>query len=209
MTCFTQFDEDSYRLPEGVKRIAYDADTQRYTFRDRSGQLYQNAPGEHYGTLIPITSPLPRQRRVTVKEHRSPRLRQNSNMPAKTFDDFLPSDYITSADSGLPSAQPTPFNLDQDGNAESSTDRFVRVVRESALPKMQGVVGDVLRRSRTSLRRHGSRLSERRHLLGNDDSNSQADDGENSDMGHSRSMSELRPPSYSTFDGVAVARAAY
>ncbi|OAX41094.1 hypothetical protein K503DRAFT_767959 [Rhizopogon vinicolor AM-OR11-026] len=66
MSRFTQFDEDSYRLPEGVKRIAYDADTQQYTFRDPSGQLYQNAPGENYGVLKPVSTPATPRRRVTI-----------------------------------------------------------------------------------------------------------------------------------------------
>ncbi|KAI6003338.1 hypothetical protein EDC04DRAFT_2787070, partial [Pisolithus marmoratus] len=66
MNRFTQFDEDSYRLPEGVERIEYDADTQRYLFRDRSGQLYQNEPGDHYGVLQPVKYPIPPRRRVTI-----------------------------------------------------------------------------------------------------------------------------------------------
>ena len=49
-----------------MRRVAYDADTQRYTFRDRSGQLYQSAPGEEYGVLKPVTAPLPHRRNVTI-----------------------------------------------------------------------------------------------------------------------------------------------
>jgi hypothetical protein len=45
--------EDSYRLPEGMTRIGYDADTQRYTFLDTSGEIYVGAPGEHYGVMRP------------------------------------------------------------------------------------------------------------------------------------------------------------
>ncbi|KAI6003486.1 hypothetical protein F5J12DRAFT_722481 [Pisolithus orientalis] len=83
MNRFTQFDEvsflsptnceivytslqDSYRLPEGVKRIAYDADSQRYLFRDRLGQLYQNEPGDEYGVLQPVKCPIPPCRSVTI-----------------------------------------------------------------------------------------------------------------------------------------------
>jgi hypothetical protein len=46
--------QDSQRLPEGMQRIGYDADTQRYTFRDASGDLYESAPGSRYGELRPF-----------------------------------------------------------------------------------------------------------------------------------------------------------
>ncbi|KAJ7629042.1 hypothetical protein FB45DRAFT_1029092 [Roridomyces roridus] len=36
---WTQRDEDSERLPEGMERIGYDSDTGRYYFRDQSGAL--------------------------------------------------------------------------------------------------------------------------------------------------------------------------
>jgi hypothetical protein len=39
-----------------VKRIAYDADTQVYTFRDGKGKLYRGPPGEEYGRLTPINT---------------------------------------------------------------------------------------------------------------------------------------------------------
>lgn len=37
-----------------MKRIAYDADTRVYTFRDDEGKLYQGPPDEEYGRLTPI-----------------------------------------------------------------------------------------------------------------------------------------------------------
>ncbi|KAI6044063.1 hypothetical protein EDC04DRAFT_2644680 [Pisolithus marmoratus] len=115
MNRFTQFDEDSYRLPEGVKRIEYDADTQRYLFRDRSGQLYQNEPGDHYGVLQPVKYPIPPRRRTTIIEHRDPLLwEKQSNEVPKTFDDILPSNYITSASSLPPSAEDSSFSDDEE-----------------------------------------------------------------------------------------------
>jgi hypothetical protein len=39
-----------------MKRIAYDADTQKYTFRDADGTLYESAPGSRYGELTPVRS---------------------------------------------------------------------------------------------------------------------------------------------------------
>jgi len=40
--------QDDYRLPEGMKRIGYDADTQRYTFQ-RGNKLFLGEPGSKYG----------------------------------------------------------------------------------------------------------------------------------------------------------------
>lgn len=37
-----------------MKRIGYDADTQRYTFRSSTGALYLSEPGSRYGPLIPV-----------------------------------------------------------------------------------------------------------------------------------------------------------
>ncbi|KAH7920941.1 carbohydrate-binding module family 50 protein [Leucogyrophana mollusca] len=59
---WTQYDEDDYRLPEGVKRIGYDSDTGRYYFRDREGLLYKGPEGSEFGELtqvseIPIAIP--------------------------------------------------------------------------------------------------------------------------------------------------------
>jgi hypothetical protein len=37
-----------------MQRIGYDADTERYTFRDTDGTLYESAPGSRYGDLQPV-----------------------------------------------------------------------------------------------------------------------------------------------------------
>ncbi|KAF2674081.1 hypothetical protein BT63DRAFT_473858 [Microthyrium microscopicum] len=46
-------ESDSERLPEGMRRVGYDADTQTYTFQDEEGNFYEGAPGARYGTLYP------------------------------------------------------------------------------------------------------------------------------------------------------------
>ncbi|KAG2125880.1 hypothetical protein BD769DRAFT_1463847 [Suillus cothurnatus] len=119
------FDEDSYRLPEGIKRIAYDADTQQYTFRDRSGQLYQNSSGETYGVLKPVSAPAAPRRSVTITERRDPALirARSVKRPAKTFDDFLPPQYITNAE-------------DSSSLPDSPSEDIARVNRNRALPKI-------------------------------------------------------------------------
>ena len=46
------------RLPEGFKRIGYDSDTAKFTFRDGNGQLYQGEAGADYGILTPMSAAL-------------------------------------------------------------------------------------------------------------------------------------------------------
>lgn len=44
--------QDLFCLPEGFRRIGYDADTMHYTFMDKHGKLYWSAPGEEYSMLM-------------------------------------------------------------------------------------------------------------------------------------------------------------
>ncbi|KOS22083.1 hypothetical protein ESCO_001962 [Escovopsis weberi] len=52
----SRYDEDSdeERLPEGMTRVGYDADTQTYTFRDADGSYWEGAPGCRYGRLTRV-----------------------------------------------------------------------------------------------------------------------------------------------------------
>ena len=50
------WDQDAYRLPEGMTRIGYDADDGTYSYRDERGKIYVGSPGARYGVLQP--SPL-------------------------------------------------------------------------------------------------------------------------------------------------------
>lgn len=43
--------QDDYRLPEGIKRIGYDADTASYYFRDREGLVYKGPEGSEFGEM--------------------------------------------------------------------------------------------------------------------------------------------------------------
>ncbi len=43
--------DDSDRLPEGVKRKGYDADTQAYRYESVAGDEYEGEPGQRYGKL--------------------------------------------------------------------------------------------------------------------------------------------------------------
>lgn len=50
------YDTDEERLPEGMTRIGYDADTETYTFRDADGSIWESAPGSRYGNLTKISN---------------------------------------------------------------------------------------------------------------------------------------------------------
>ncbi|TFK70075.1 hypothetical protein BDN72DRAFT_870467 [Pluteus cervinus] len=54
---WSQYDEDSYRLPEGMKRIGYDADTGKYTFRDRDGSIWEGPEGAEFGEMTRVSGP--------------------------------------------------------------------------------------------------------------------------------------------------------
>lgn len=52
MRCFSSlFRQDSYRLPEGMKRVGYDSDTGRYQFRDQDGALWEGPEGAQFGEM--------------------------------------------------------------------------------------------------------------------------------------------------------------
>lgn len=53
---WTQYDEDEYRLPEGMKRVGYDADSGRYLFRDRDdGRLWEGQEGAQFGVMTRVS----------------------------------------------------------------------------------------------------------------------------------------------------------
>ncbi|THU97399.1 hypothetical protein K435DRAFT_778071 [Dendrothele bispora CBS 962.96] len=52
---WTQYDEDSYRLPEGMERIGYDSDSGRYIFRERNGSTWQSEPGTEFGPMTRLS----------------------------------------------------------------------------------------------------------------------------------------------------------
>ncbi|KAF5664474.1 peptidoglycan-binding domain-containing protein [Fusarium heterosporum] len=54
MSRFSRYDTDEERLPEGMQRVGYDADSQVYTFRDADGSYWESAPGNQYGQLTKV-----------------------------------------------------------------------------------------------------------------------------------------------------------
>jgi len=159
---WTQFDEDPCRLPEGFIRIAYDSDTEVYTFRDGIGTLYEGAPGERYGVLRPINDAIGSTRpRAFDSDRRKGPLPVNPDRIPKTFHDMLPSNCITAPSSpvdGPPSAI-RPSKLSDSSACTSMRVKFIEAARKTALPKMQGVVHN-LRRSKTTASSFGHTSSE-------------------------------------------------
>lgn len=148
----SDFPEDAERLPEGFKRIAYDSDTMRFIFRDCNGQLYQGEAGAEYGILNPqsaSTTSLSRCRpNAFASESPSiPTSRRSHQRQKSTFSDILPPNLITS--SSL--SERSPESPTKTSPTTPPREKFVRAVRKSVLPKMQGVVRN-LRRSVTSIR---------------------------------------------------------
>ncbi|KAF9561615.1 hypothetical protein CPC08DRAFT_425331 [Agrocybe pediades] len=53
---WTQYDEDEYRLPEGMKRIGYDSDSGRYYFRDSNGSIWKGSEGVQFGEMTRVSN---------------------------------------------------------------------------------------------------------------------------------------------------------
>ncbi|KAJ3498120.1 hypothetical protein NLG97_g1380 [Lecanicillium saksenae] len=49
-----RYDDDEERLPDGMTRVGYDADTGVYTFQDSDGSYWESAPGSQYGQLTRV-----------------------------------------------------------------------------------------------------------------------------------------------------------
>ncbi|KAG6901970.1 hypothetical protein C0995_006069 [Termitomyces sp. Mi166 len=52
---WTQEDEDDFRLPEGMKRTGYDADTGRYYFTDMNGSVWEGAQGAQFSEMTLVS----------------------------------------------------------------------------------------------------------------------------------------------------------
>ncbi|PBK85375.1 hypothetical protein ARMGADRAFT_1036415 [Armillaria gallica] len=137
MPHWSQRAEDSSRLPEGFRRIGYDADTMRYTFTDKHGNLYRSAPGEESGTLTPVAFSTSTDTPEAFSDEENPKVQASEMAPKLTFSDFLPPSAMTSASSSLDKYTPAPQPV------------------RTALPMMQGVVQSV-RQSITSACSKGS-----------------------------------------------------
>lgn len=55
MSRFSRYDTDEERLPQGMSRVGYDAESQTYTYRDADGSYWEGAPGAEYGHLTRVS----------------------------------------------------------------------------------------------------------------------------------------------------------
>ncbi|KAG6916858.1 hypothetical protein DXG01_004839 [Tephrocybe rancida] len=58
--------QDEYRLPEGMQRTGYDADTGRYYFTDKDGSVWEGAAGAEFSEMR-LVSEAPRQRENDIE----------------------------------------------------------------------------------------------------------------------------------------------
>jgi len=75
---WTQYNEDDYRLPEGMKRIGYDSDTGCYYFKDRDGSIWRGEPGATFSEMTRVSSPRP-----SVSEDRDLEGAESSTIPTR------------------------------------------------------------------------------------------------------------------------------
>ncbi|OAQ74196.1 peptidoglycan-binding LysM domain-containing protein [Pochonia chlamydosporia 170] len=80
MSRFSRYDTDEERLPEGMTRVGYDADTQVYTFKDADGSYWESAPGCQYGQLTRVGDGHPDDASDT-----EPFLSHNDMSPSKSW----------------------------------------------------------------------------------------------------------------------------
>lgn len=102
---WSYLDTDEERLPEGIRRTGYDADTQTYTYTDRQGRLYEGVPGARYGTL----------RRVNNAPRRAPPSVQTQVEPAAS----ILHDYRDASDSDNDSS--TLADIDEEKRSNNTT----------------------------------------------------------------------------------------
>ncbi|KAF2171142.1 carbohydrate-binding module family 50 protein [Zasmidium cellare ATCC 36951] len=50
---YEALDSDAERLPSGLERVGYDADTQTYSYRDGDGNYWEGEEGNRYGNIHP------------------------------------------------------------------------------------------------------------------------------------------------------------
>ncbi|KKA22087.1 LysM domain-containing protein [Rasamsonia emersonii CBS 393.64] len=78
----------STRLPEGMQRISYDADTQVYTYQDADGTLWEGAPGARYGVLKRVQTLPTLPEEVNPPSPSPSSLSTNTSGQFKHFDQF-------------------------------------------------------------------------------------------------------------------------
>ncbi|KII96127.1 hypothetical protein PLICRDRAFT_49022 [Plicaturopsis crispa FD-325 SS-3] len=162
---WSQYDSDSSRLPTGFTRVAYDADSGCYTFRDSSGKLWRGNPGEQYGVMHRVVA-RPSDRRLFADDPPRPKPQGKTSSAPKTFYDIVQASQIASASQtrsrdlpAYPARNARPFHAythsrdsSSTSTSSSSSGRNAQT-SPNAFSKMQSLVQTAMRRSATFARR--------------------------------------------------------
>ncbi|KAJ7091698.1 hypothetical protein C8R43DRAFT_1244612 [Mycena crocata] len=127
-------DEDLVRLPVGMKRIGYDADTARYTFRDEEGNIYIGPPNQAYGSLTLVDSSEPPSDRPNAFASGSHLETETLQQPLSMFHEILPASAITSvssSESPVDTPKPPRSSSSRFSDAMRTTQNVVKNVRRS------------------------------------------------------------------------------
>lgn len=158
--------DDDTHLPSGMERIGYDSDTQRYTFRDSDGCIYE---GSETGGMLTLVS-RPRKQHddepIRLMPNSPPRLQTKvagapqpwtSPTSPTSFRDILPPQKIAGAPPPEPPRRKVTITAPSGGLQRNKTVPGQRslwsAVRNAAMPskaKMRDVVETVTRRRSSS-----------------------------------------------------------
>jgi len=184
--------DDCSHMPAGMERIGYDSDTQRYTFRDSDGCIYEGT--EYGGTLKLVSRPHKKQddEPIRLMPNSPPRLQTKlkgvpepwtSPTSPTSFRDILPPQKITGAPPPEPPRRKTtikaPSSSLQRSNTTSGQKSLWNAVRNAAVPsktRMRDVVESVTRR------RSSSSKSSSEHGHGHEGSYARLSEGSNTPL---------------------------
>ncbi|EKM59012.1 uncharacterized protein PHACADRAFT_249166 [Phanerochaete carnosa HHB-10118-sp] len=151
--------DDGPHMPAGMERIGYDSDTQRYTFRDSDGCIYEG--NEYGGTLTLISRPQKGQddEPIRLMPNSPPRLQTKvkgvpeSWTSATSFHDILPSQKIVCAPPPEPPRRKatvkgpsSPLQRSKTTSSQRSLWNTVYGAAVSSKPSLREVVESVTRR---------------------------------------------------------------
>ncbi|KAH8833780.1 hypothetical protein DL96DRAFT_1578376 [Flagelloscypha sp. PMI_526] len=139
---WTQYDEDDYRLPEGMKRVGYDADTQQYTYKDSAGQAWQGEPRAQYGTLNRVYHSPPSRHQETRRDRSNVLPRASSSQHVRSATQPAPS--VSTFDPEALAAETPPRSTSRASHrlrslSSSSLDQVATSLREKIAPVFRGV----------------------------------------------------------------------
>jgi hypothetical protein len=162
------FFQDDYRLPEGMRRVGYDADTGKYTFVDENHAYYLGESGAEYGVMTAIepddsifrepndpSKVAPQDELTASRCTDRPRLSVDTEGEPQTFDQILSSIPVSSPTTAAVSPEdmkPHHRRSASMPDPQTARTRFVTAVRKARLPRLQGAVRTLLQRTNSKWR---------------------------------------------------------